>query len=709
RRYRKLGLLGGLGASPNCVMADVPEGYYSDPYGAEDLEPGIPELSESLKLAEDAQPELVPETAEPELHAETDQEPQPEMEGEDFNEGALESARNVYPILQPTEMSEEIPEESEAETEPLEAWLERFVEMDEEHLEDLGVSVDENHEPDLELPKETKSEVPGATISETRFELQENILKESPTEQYEERELQSTDLTKPEFPSEKPRNSIKEADTQPPKTTQRKSFEKKRTEPTEQVTPAETQRKSADDTGTEPYEEIKPAFPDQKPSKSSEEIQRKSTDEKVPETPEEIKAEFLEENSGESNEEGGVELSEKTKPVQEETERKSSAEKVLEPPEDSKPAAHQKDKQRKSTEKTGVPQPQKSTSRETLRMSESTEQSQLPPQENESEVQEKTQTEPTKEKDAELTDKDKGLPREDTYVQFVKYEAESTQNSHSAGVVVEYDYYQTRNLHGRVRKDIQSGSLTTSEGDSISTDYSLYKRFQNVYEPADSSNYDVSLAYQNVLQEAISENESMDLCPKLEELVPKGKKRQSKSSAAQQFDFLAWSPEKVAEWISKLGFPQYKVYKDNIFYAHGLSSFYLLFLYHGLNLPLHLKEYRKVLDCGRGNLDLNFGLSTDVYECFTTNFISGRKLIHVNCSNLPQMGITDFEDMKVISRHTRELLGIEEPLFSRSISLPYRDNIGLFLEQKGHSGVKSDSLTLPEFVEAAGLQDYAPQ
>ena len=34
-------------------------------------------------------------------------------------------------------------------------------------------------------------------------------------------------------------------------------------------------------------------------------------------------------------------------------------------------------------------------------------------------------------------------------------------------------------------------------------------------------------------------------------------------------------------------------------------------------------------------------------ECFTTNFISGRKLIHVNCSNLPQMGITDFEDMKV--------------------------------------------------------------
>uniref|UniRef100_A0A8C6BNG9 Sterile alpha motif domain containing 15 n=3 Tax=Monodon monoceros TaxID=40151 RepID=A0A8C6BNG9_MONMO len=73
------------------------------------------------------------------------------------------------------------------------------------------------------------------------------------------------------------------------------------------------------------------------------------------------------------------------------------------------------------------------------------------------------------------------------------------------------------------------------------------------------------------------------------------------------------------------------------------------------------------------------------------------------------MGITDFEDMKVISQHTRELLGIEEPLFTRSISLPYRDNIGLFLEQKCHSGVKYDSLTLSEFVQAVGLQDYAPE
>ncbi|XP_074091739.1 sterile alpha motif domain-containing protein 15 isoform X1 [Macrotis lagotis] len=113
--------------------------------------------------------------------------------------------------------------------------------------------------------------------------------------------------------------------------------------------------------------------------------------------------------------------------------------------------------------------------------------------------------------------------------------------------------------------------------------------------------------------------------------------------------YLSWSPEDVAEWFGQLGFPQYK-------------------------------------------------------ECFTENFINGRKLIHVNCSNLPQMGITDFEDMKVISHHTRELLGIEEPLFTRSISLPYRDNMGLFLERKAHTGVKSDALTLSQFVTDARLE-----
>uniref|UniRef100_H0ZPY2 Sterile alpha motif domain containing 15 n=1 Tax=Taeniopygia guttata TaxID=59729 RepID=H0ZPY2_TAEGU len=59
-----------------------------------------------------------------------------------------------------------------------------------------------------------------------------------------------------------------------------------------------------------------------------------------------------------------------------------------------------------------------------------------------------------------------------------------------------------------------------------------------------------------------------------------------------------------------------------------------------------------------------------------------------------------------ISRHVRELLGIEEPLFSRSIALPYRDNMGLFLERKAPTGEKADALTFSQFIQNAGLEPY---
>ncbi|NXW66518.1 SAM15 protein, partial [Eurystomus gularis] len=60
-----------------------------------------------------------------------------------------------------------------------------------------------------------------------------------------------------------------------------------------------------------------------------------------------------------------------------------------------------------------------------------------------------------------------------------------------------------------------------------------------------------------------------------------------------------------------------------------------------------------------------------------------------------------------ISQHVQELLGIEEPLFNRSIALPYRDNMGLFLEQKSRSGEKADALTFSQFIQEAGLEPYA--
>uniref|UniRef100_A0A452HLR2 Uncharacterized protein n=1 Tax=Gopherus agassizii TaxID=38772 RepID=A0A452HLR2_9SAUR len=59
-----------------------------------------------------------------------------------------------------------------------------------------------------------------------------------------------------------------------------------------------------------------------------------------------------------------------------------------------------------------------------------------------------------------------------------------------------------------------------------------------------------------------------------------------------------------------------------------------------------------------------------------------------------------------ISWHVRELLGVEEPLWSRSIALRYRDNLGLFLEHKAPTGAKADALTFSQFVQEAGLEPY---
>ncbi|XP_005986596.1 sterile alpha motif domain-containing protein 15 [Latimeria chalumnae] len=112
---------------------------------------------------------------------------------------------------------------------------------------------------------------------------------------------------------------------------------------------------------------------------------------------------------------------------------------------------------------------------------------------------------------------------------------------------------------------------------------------------------------------------------------------------AEEPHYLTWSIETVAEWIKNLGFPQYMA-------------------------------------------------------CFTENKINGRKLIYVNGSHLPQLGITDFEHIKIISSEVRELLGIEKIPWNRSISLRHRDNLGLYLEEKGWTGEKADALTYQEFL-----------
>lgn len=102
-----------------------------------------------------------------------------------------------------------------------------------------------------------------------------------------------------------------------------------------------------------------------------------------------------------------------------------------------------------------------------------------------------------------------------------------------------------------------------------------------------------------------------------------------------------WTCEDVANWIEELGFPQYR-------------------------------------------------------ECFRTNLIDGRKLILADASHLPNIGVIDFDHIKFIAASVRDLLGLEVPYWNRSISIPPRTPMGMFLERKSRTGKKIDELLYSE-------------
>ncbi|XP_051951649.1 sterile alpha motif domain-containing protein 15-like [Xyrauchen texanus] len=115
-------------------------------------------------------------------------------------------------------------------------------------------------------------------------------------------------------------------------------------------------------------------------------------------------------------------------------------------------------------------------------------------------------------------------------------------------------------------------------------------------------------------------------------------------------EFLLWSCQDVAHWIETIGFPQYKA-------------------------------------------------------CFSENFITGRKLIYVNCFYLPRLGITDFQHMKVISARVRDLLGVSEPLWSRSVADPPHDDITVFLQVKSRTGQNTESLDYERFLITRAINE----
>ncbi|XP_059162904.1 sterile alpha motif domain-containing protein 15-like [Physella acuta] len=104
---------------------------------------------------------------------------------------------------------------------------------------------------------------------------------------------------------------------------------------------------------------------------------------------------------------------------------------------------------------------------------------------------------------------------------------------------------------------------------------------------------------------------------------------------------LYWTTEHVADWIEELGFPQYK-------------------------------------------------------PCIVTNLINGRKLCCLHASAFPKIGITDFDHIKIISKNIRDLIYLEEPYWNRCISIPPKNNLGMYLEMKSHTGKNIDTTTFKQ-------------
>lgn len=86
-------------------------------------------------------------------------------------------------------------------------------------------------------------------------------------------------------------------------------------------------------------------------------------------------------------------------------------------------------------------------------------------------------------------------------------------------------------------------------------------------------------------------------------------------------------------------------------------------------------------------------------DCFASNFIDGKKLVLINGSTLPRLGIQDYEHIKAISREIKaNVLKIECDKWDRSISLETHEPLKLFFLEKSWSSRTSQELTYQEFI-----------
>ncbi|XP_045144015.1 sterile alpha motif domain-containing protein 15 isoform X2 [Echinops telfairi] len=553
-------------------MAKVPEDYDS---GGSDED----EKPELIKAAEDAKPDNIAEAEQeprPETIPETEEDNFEEAEPDRAKNGPLTSARTPEKDLSKesgVDLAEEtqpgIPPETSREMGgelvtdlpvPMEEKLdEPGPEAQKETILDVteNVSVQSVEETDLELPKESKPEVLGSTLPETAVELLEEpspvVSEESHREPYEAILQGPLDQTKPKFPSDTPGKSVEGTDPQTPEIrasespeeAHRESVQEQEGEPLEQTAPefleqtrkesidadleASEERKpevpeetgrSSEEQGTEPPEQTPPEAPEKTLRKSIEDTWQNSTKKRAPGLLEETETLFPKEESGLLREGTDPELLEKTQP---------------EVPKDARRESYEE--QYSNSSMSDLEQPQE-----------------IKP-----EVQGETHRKSTKEKDQESPVK-VSRPYRRTYAESSKDDKPEPIKLQFSGEAEELGYlkYQLIKSTEEETRDLVLEFNRENEAELTETDVKVSEELLKITDHFIKEDESLdSLESPWDLETSCSETEVLDLTEEVKELVPEDKDTQPAESELQ-FEFLKWSPQDVADWISKLGFPHYE-------------------------------------------------------------------------------------------------------------------------------------------------------
>ncbi|XP_033227536.1 sterile alpha motif domain-containing protein 15 [Belonocnema kinseyi] len=96
-------------------------------------------------------------------------------------------------------------------------------------------------------------------------------------------------------------------------------------------------------------------------------------------------------------------------------------------------------------------------------------------------------------------------------------------------------------------------------------------------------------------------------------------------------------------------------------------------------------------------------------DCFARNFINGRRLLLLDSSVCPKVGIRDFSHIKKITSSIRKLFNVDKESFKRSISLPERFPLTHYLLHRIPTGPKRENTNRTQLFRKMGLIDEEKQ